>query len=757
MDRKHYKMMNWEEVEAIVYSDCNIPSRILGVHQKGKSNLLQVFYPNADEVTVILFNKGTKTEKRLEKVDDAGFFALFFDNVFDSYKLKIKYDGEGIKEVYDPYSFFPSINIASVKNILKGKSKNAYQFLGNKYISVDGVEGFLFTVYAPNADRVSLIGDFNSWNESANIMNENEKIPGLFSIFMPEISSGSEYKFSIKSKNSIFIKLDPYSLGIKNGNSVTSSYSPANLSKTKKISPDELQILEVDIQKIFEKERTPEATASYIVKCASKNCYNTVSVLSVWGSLLENYNVYNLFSVNNQNGFDFEALKKIVSVLSSNNISVLIDFPFAYVSDRQDGLSCFDGTNLYENEDIRKSHHSFYRAMLFDYDKPYTVSYIMSAANFYMSELDINGFVVPNSGVILYHDYNKNPGEYIIEDWGNTINSSGVNFIKNLNSFLHKEFPSSVTVASIYAYFDNVTGDDKNSLGFDYCLNTGASEEILDFICMDSYKRKDYLESFLKFTYIDGKDEKYIYQYSSKENDFNGMTLFDRMPGEKCEKLSNLKMAVIYRHLIKGSQLSSHDIDFVCGNDKDINKCFADFVSNFREIYTVNHFKISNYVNDLPFSYKCNETQVVTREYFNGEDKYLIVFNFSYDDYKEYLMPVSLPGVYTEVFNSDSKKFGGKGLINKKPVSTSDEYADLGENVINVRTPALSISAYRFRPFTAEELEEIYQKKKNAMIKYVDSETKKINDRLKKDIESLQNQAANEIKQLKELLKPYDR
>lgn len=757
MDRKHYKMMNWEEVEAIVYADCKNPFDILGLHQKGKSNLLQVCYPNASKVYAVISKNGKKTEKELEKVDDAGFYAQFFDADFDSYKLKIQFDDMSSKEIYDPYSFQCSVDVLSVKNILKGKSVDAYNHLGNRQIKLNGVEGFLFSVYAPNADRVSLIGEFNDWNETVHIMNENQKIPGLFYIFVPEISSGAEYKYSLKTRNNTYIKLDPFALGIKNGNSLTSDLLFNKDCGSKKKTPSELQILEVDLLNIFKKEKTAENTALDIINKAKLNCYNTVSMLPIQASLNDKYNVYNLFSVNGDNNFSFGSLKEIIEILSKNNLYVLMDLPFALASDCEDGLSYFDGSNLFESEDARKGTHSYYHAMLYDYEKPFTFSYIMSAVAFFMNELNISGFVVSNAGVVIYHDYNKNPGEYIIEEWGNTVNSSGVNFIKKLNAFLHKEFPDSLSVASIYAYYDNVTGKEKSSLGFDYCFNTGATDEILDFICMDSDKRKDHLESFLKFTHFDEKDEKYIYQFSSKENEINNMTVYDRMPGDDIEKLSNLKMAVIYRHLIKGSQLSFHDIDFLSGKDDKTNKCFADFVSEFRKIYDINHFMLPNFVSDLPFSYKCNATEVITREYFDGKDKYVIVFNFSYTTYPEYLLPVSLPGVYTEVFNSDAKKFGGNGIIIRKALKTVDDYGEIGENVLNLKIPALSISALHYRPFTDDELEEIYQKKKTAMIKYVDDETKKINNRLNKEIAALEKEAQAEIKKLKELLKPYDR
>lgn len=759
MDQKHYNMMDWEAIEAIVYADCNKPCDILSVSKKGKSKLIQAFYPDAEKVTAYFNVDGKNKSLKLEKVDEAGFFAEFFNFEYSSYYFKVEYKDFTLDKVYDPYSFKITLD-ASVKDAIKGKSVKAYEVFGSTKKKYNGIEGYEFNVYAPSADGVSLVGDFNNWRENANLMQADGQVKGVYKLFVPGIKDYSEYKYVINCKGQKVFKNDPFALGINGENSVCVPFVFATkpLKKSKCPKDLELQILEADLNALFKDYKDSDKVCTYLVNHAKKLNYNAISFIHLFKSNNPNdiYEVLNPYSIDFTNGLKVNELKDIVTKLKKEGIISFIELPLAYSSDCESGLLKFDGSSLFENADDRLGRHNFYKAMLYDYTNPFTKSYLLSSVNYFLNEYDFNGFVCPNTGVILYHDYNKKAGEFITEEWGSTLNSNGIAFVKEVNRFVHKEIKNAVSIASIYAYYKNVTGKSADSLGFDFCLNTGTCKEILDFLKLDPTFRRDKLDSFLLYTHFTKKDEKYIYPYSYKENTQDFASIYDKMPGDKIQKLSNLKIAVIFKHLLNGAQLTNIDIDELKGCDSDIKEIYEKFYADFRRIYTSHKMRMRNFNEDRPFSYKCIDNQVFTREYFDGERDYIIVFNFSNDSYQKYTIPVTHAGVYKEVFTTDSTIYGGEGVENRKSLQTTENETNDTHN-LTIKLTSLSIMAFEYREFTDKELEAIFLKKKKAMIKFVDGEKKKIKDKLNSDIEVLKKDADNRMKELDELLKPFNK
>ena len=760
MDQKHYNMMDWGAIESIVYADCNKPCDILSVSKKGKSKLIQAFYPDAVNVTAHFTVNGKSKSLKLEKVDEAGFFAEFFTFDYSSYYFKVEYKDITLDKVYDPYSFKISLDNAAIKDVIKGKSVKAYEVMGSNKKKIDGIEGYEFIVYAPDADGVSLVGDFNGWRENANLMQADNTVKGIYKLFVPGLNDYSKYKYVINCKGQKVFKNDPFALGIDGDNSVCVpvTYNDKAPKKSKCPKDLELQILEADLNALYKEYKDSDKVCSYLINHAKKLDYNAISFIHLFKSNNPNdiYEIINPYSIDFTNGLNCEELKDIVKKLKKEGIISFIELPLAYSSDCESGLIKFDGSALFENADDRLGRHTFYKAMLYDYTNPFTKSYLLSSVNYFLNEYDFNGFVCPNTGVILYHDYNKKAGEFVTEEWGSTLNSKGVEFIKEVNRFVHKDFKNAVTIASIYAFYKNVTGKNPESLCFDFVMNTGTSKEILDFLKLDPTFRRDKLDSFLLYTHFTKRDEKYIYPYSYKENTQDFASIIDRMPGDKIQKLSNLKIAVIFRHLLYGAQLMNLDIDELKGCDSEIKDIYEKFYADFRRIYTSHKMRMRNFNEDKPFSYKCIDNQVFTREYFDGDRDYIIVFNFSKDSYQKYNIPVTHAGVYKEVFNSDNVIYGGEGVENKKGLQTTENEAD-DTQTLTIKLPALSIMAFEYREFTEKELEAIFLKKKKAMIKFVDGEKRKIKDKLNADIEVLKKDADKRMKELDELLKPFNK
>lgn len=746
MDKKHYNMMNWEEVESIIYSDCDNPFSVLGVHKKGKSNLIQTFFPGADSVEAVFDCDGKNKTLKLEKVDESGFFAEFFSFEYSSYFFNVKKGEKNYLKIYDPYAFDVKIDSLEYKSMLKGKSSKAHSILGTHKTKIDGIEGYEFVLYAPFATVVSLVGSFNEWFENADLMQRDKKNPGIFYLFVPGLKDNSEYKYLIKSKGFKTYKNDPFSLGIKNGNSLTVDIKNSSFIKAKPFKLTELQILEVDLREQFERYGDKENVLKNIEECVSKYSYNTVNVLSLLQ--FDNKNVTNLFSLdlNNNSTDDYEY---VISGLKNKNIKVLYEHQLTCFSLNESGLSRFDSSFLFENDDYRLGSHKYYDAMLPDYSKAFTKSYALSSIDAVLSLFSFDGIVFSDLGVMLYHDYNKNPGEYITENKDSTVNSANVSFIKEINAYIHENYKNVCTIASIYAVFDNVTGKDKNSLGFDYCLNTGAMDNILDFFSISSQRRRERLDSFILFSRLSDESEKYIFPFSHVEKEKYANLL---CKNDCCDcRLAELKLAHTYKLLFDGSQMSDIDMIKLYDSNEDTVKYFSKFMRDLRKLYLDTKSEGKSSLSNI----KTRDNGIITSVFSTGKEKYLLVFNFFDESFSDYHLKVENEGVYTEHFNTDKKIYGGSGIVNKKDIETKDDDLISGEITLNI--PALSLCAFKFRGFTKDELENRYQKRKARTFAYVDEEKKKIIDKLNADILELKNKADEQIGELEKLLKPYDR
>ena len=381
--------MNWEEIESIVYADCDKPQSILSVHKKGKSNLIQVFYPNAVKVSANFKVNGKNKSLKLERVDDEGFFAAFFNYEYDSYTLNVEYENILKEKVYDPYSFDVEINATKAREVIRGRSHESYEVFGAHKTQINDIEGYLFVVYAPNAGCVSLVGDFNDWNEKANLMEKDSSVKGVYKLFLPGIKDNCQYKYAINTKGNVVYKNDPYALGITNDNSVAIPYEFSEKKAKKKEFNDELQIFEVDIKELFDKYKDTAKVTDYIINHAKKYLYNAVSFIHVFKSYSDTniYEVINPYSIDQANGLDINSLGSVVKALKKEGVISFIELPLSFCSDCESSLMNFDGSRIFENEDVRLYAHKYYNAMLYDYTHPFTKSYLLSCVNLYMNDI----------------------------------------------------------------------------------------------------------------------------------------------------------------------------------------------------------------------------------------------------------------------------------------------------------------------------------------------------------------------------------
>ena len=382
MNNKLYKMMNWPEIEEIIYSDGDNPHRILGAHKVGNNCLIQAFFPDA--LTMKVYVENSKKSYDMELADEAGFYATLVP-----YVDKLKYhflitDTEGNEtKVYDPYAYGPLMDREDFIKLGSGIHFHIYEKLGAHTMTRGGVKGTNFAVWAPTAARVSVIGDFNGWDGRICQMHRLDPI-GVFEIFIPGAAEGDGYQFEIKTRSGIVMKRpDPYAtqsrgengmVSVINGNDSIKWTDEKWLSARTKFDKDEdpLSICEISLEAFagrHDGKSTMEQITADVLEYVQNHGFDTIELMPVMKHLPGHfYHILNFFALDDIYG-DRQGLMRFVNTMHENNIRVLLDWVPTFFPKSSCGLSEFDGKHLYEYSDPRIGIHPRSGYLIFDYGR----------------------------------------------------------------------------------------------------------------------------------------------------------------------------------------------------------------------------------------------------------------------------------------------------------------------------------------------------------------------------------------------------
>ena len=401
MDNKLYKLMNWPAIEEIVYSECDHPHDLLGPHKVGSQVLVQAFYPGAAEMTLQLVKSGR--EYPMDMADEEGFFAaLIPEKEMGEYQYAVVYgDGKAV-QVKDPYRHAPRITPKDTEKFDAGIHYTIYEKLGAHPCVMDGEEGTCFAVWAPNAMRVSVVGDFNNWDGRAHQMRRLWD-SGIFELFIPQVNEGSIYKFEIKARGGLtFLKADPY------GNAA--QLRPDNASVVADLNrftwEDEefvsgrgefqggnapVSVYEMYMGSFLDpKEGEPYANyrdiAPKVAAYVKKMGYTHVELMPImehpfdgsWG-----YQVIGYYAPTSRYGTP-EDFMFFVNEMHKAGIGVILDWVPAHFPRDTHGLSGFDGTCLYEHQDPRQGFHPHWGTLIYNYGRPQVSNYLIANALFWL-------------------------------------------------------------------------------------------------------------------------------------------------------------------------------------------------------------------------------------------------------------------------------------------------------------------------------------------------------------------------------------
>lgn len=618
----------------------------------------------------------------------------------------------------------------------QGTHYDLYNKLGAHPMTVDGEEGVYFAVWAPNAEAVSLVGNFNEWDENATPMERLEPL-GIYEIFLPEMKIGDIYKYCVTTKAGYTIlKADPYGFQAElrpNNASVIADISDFKwqdsrwMKKREKFDDkkDPMFVYEVHPGSWKKHEQTEEDVDGFynyremaheLAKYVKDMGYTHVELMGIaehpfdgsWG-----YQVTNYFAPTSRHGSP-EDFQYFINYLHQQNIGVILDWVPAHFPRDAFGLAEFDGTCLYEYADPRKGEHPDWGTKVFDYGKTEVRNFLICNALFWLEKYHVDGLRVDAVASMLYLDYGRDDGQWVPNIYGGNENLEAIEFFKHLNTIVKKRNPGIVMIAEESTAWPKVT-DKAEYGGLDFSLkwNMGWMHDFLEYMKLDPYFRK-YNHTKMNFAMVYAYSENYMLVLSHDEVVHLKCSMIEKMPGSYEEKFKNLMAGYAFmtghpgkKLLFMGQDFGQHrewseerELDWFL-LEKEPNHQLQLFVKELLHLYKS---------NKCLYEYDCwpegfewinaddGDRSIISfvRHSASGKNNMLFVINFTPVERPDYRVGTTCRRKHTLVLNSDDKKFGGKGKRRPKEYKPVKKECDGRKYSIQYKLPAYGVAVFKF-------------------------------------------------------------
>ena len=618
----------------------------------------------------------------------------------------------------------------------QGTHYDLYNKLGAHPMTVDGEEGVYFAVWAPNAEAVSLVGNFNEWDENATPMERLEPL-GIYEIFLPEMKIGDIYKYCVTTKlGNTILKADPYGFQAElrpNNASVIADISDFKwqdsrwLKKREKFDDkkDPMFVYEVHPGSWKKHEQTEEDVDGFynyremaheLAKYVKDMGYTHVELMGIaehpfdgsWG-----YQVTNYFAPTSRHGSP-EDFQYFINYLHQQNIGVILDWVPAHFPRDAFGLAEFDGTCLYEYADPRKGEHPDWGTKVFDYGKTEVRNFLICNALFWLEKYHVDGLRVDAVASMLYLDYGREDGQWVPNIYGGNENLEAIEFFKHLNTIVKKRNPGIVMIAEESTAWPKVT-DKAEYGGLDFSLkwNMGWMHDFLEYMKLDPYFRK-YNHTKMNFAMVYAYSENYMLVLSHDEVVHLKCSMIEKMPGSYEEKFKNLMAGYAFmtghpgkKLLFMGQDFGQHrewsenrELDWFL-LEKEPNHQLQLFVKELLHLYKSN--KCLYEYDCWPEGFEWINADDGDRSIFSfvrhsasGKNNMLFVINFTPVERPDYRVGTTCRRKHTLVLNSDDKKFGGAGKRRPKEYKPVKKECDGRKYSIKYKLPAYGVAVFKF-------------------------------------------------------------
>ncbi len=681
-----------KEIRKIADARHHDPFSFLGRHPDGQGGVtVRVHIPLAREVRL----EGNQVMERIEGTD---VFIWQGDEKDIPYRYRVTcIDDQGREYArYDPYCFPPQLSDFDLYLFNQGKHWHAYRFMGSHILEADGVQGVLFAVWAPNAERVSVVGDFNGWDGRIHQMRVRGG-SGIWELFIPDLQPGTLYKYEIRNASSgnIFIKSDPYGQYFElRPNTATiirenSAYEWnddewLNTRSGREWFHAPMSIYEVHLGSWKKREDggflNYRELAPRLVDYVKDMGFSHIQLMPItehpfdgsWG-----YQTTGYFAPTSRYG-DPDDFRFFVDYCHQNHIGVFLDWVPAHFPKDAHGLARFDGEAIYEHADPRKGEHLDWETLIYNYGRHEVRAFLISSANYWIEEFHLDGLRVDAVASMLYLDYSRQ--DWIPNKYGGRENLEAMEFLRELNIMIHGEHPGVMMIAEESTSWPQVTRPVYlGGLGFSMKWNMGWMNDTLEYISHDPIHRK-YHHDVLTFSLLYAFTENFILPFSHDEVVHGKKSMIYKMPGDEWQRFANLRLLYTYMFSHPGKKLLFMGCEFGQGREWQSDEILDWWVLEYplhqglqgivRDLNRLHFQSPAFHVHDFESAgfewVDCHDAQQSTLSYLrkNGDELLIVLLNFTPIPRYNYQIGVPHAGRYREIFNSDSANYGGSNVGN---------------------------------------------------------------------------------------------
>ena len=681
-------------LEQLLEARLHDPFRYLGAHRLGAGWVVRAFNPNATRAWI-----ETPSGWSAPSSADRGLFE-FRSPEAPPRPWRVRFDEDNRpRESFDPYAFSPEISDHDLFLFNSGRLTQAWRTLGAIPVQREGVSGTRFAVWAPNAERVSVVGDFNRWDGRRHPM-ASRGASGVWELFIPEVAIGALYKYEIRSHatGELLIKSDPYGRAFERRpktSSVVASASPYAWKDgewMERRSRWDWQHAPVNIYEVhpgswrrhpdgrpYTYQELAESLVPYLVDMG----YTHLELLPITEHPLDEswgYQATGYFAATSRFG-SADELRALIDACHAAGIGVLLDWVPGHFPLDDFALQRFDGTALYEHEDPRVGLHRDWGTHVFNYGRNEVRTFLLASANYWLSDFHFDGLRVDAVAAMLYLDYSRAEGEWIPNRFGGRENLEAIDFLRELNTMVHGDFPGAVTLAEESTAWPMVSRPVYvGGLGFSMKWNMGWMHDTLAYLAHDPVYRRFHHDQ-LTFAQIYAYTENFVLPLSHDEVVHGKRSLYGKMPGDDWQKLANVRLLAAYQMVSPGKKLNFMGNElaqysewrsrgeaewYVLENPRHagVQKMVRDLNKLYRELPAL---------HDLDFEpdgfrwVDCHDGDQSILSYVRRArdgSQVVVVLNFTPVVRYHYRIGVPCGGDYAEIFNSDSGYYGGSNVGN---------------------------------------------------------------------------------------------
>ena len=691
-----------DDLDKIALAMHHEPFSVLGNQAAHVDDFTLFYSPDTCQLSV--------TEKNIATVRYANsdFFVCTepLETMAEHFLLQRTDNNNNVTSYHDPYSFKPQLDDYDLHLFSEGKHQHIYRILGSHPKTIDGIDGILFATWAPNATRVSIIGDFNEWDGRRHPMRSRGG-SGVWELFIPGLKNETLYKFEIRNRDSglILSKTDPYAQQFElrpRTASVTRNAPAFNWQDDAWIKAREksdwlhepLSIYECHLGSWQRGDKGEflnyRELAHRLVDYIKETGFTHIELLPITEHPLDaswGYQTTGYFAPTSRFG-TADDFRYFVDYCHQHDIGVLLDWVPAHFPKDDHGLASFDGSALYEHEDPRRGEHRDWGTLIYNYGRNEVKNFLLASAVFWIEECHIDGMRVDAVASMLYLDYSREDGDWIPNQHGGNENLEAIEFMRDLNTVTHSNFPGTMIMAEESTAWPQVTRPcNLGGLGFSMKWNMGWMHDTLNYMANDPVYRH-YNHDQLTFGLLYLFTENFILPFSHDEVVHGKNSMLYKMPGDEWQRFANLRLLYTYMFTYPGKKLLFMGCEFAQGTEWNHDETLDWYVLQYPQ-----HAGIKKLVSDLNGLYikqaalhkydfdhigfewiDCHDTDQSVLSYLRKteDESIIVVLNFTPVIRDDYRIGVPVEGDYEIIFNSDSDFYSGSNAGSDSVISAEN-------------------------------------------------------------------------------------